>query len=216
MITLVVLLTALLVRSVNAKSPSDATYNTIVVKNGGTVSGVILFEGDAPAVSSVEVTKDRKVCGKDKPSETLLVDPKTMGIQNAVVYLSAVTSGKEWNATEELAMDQKGCVFTPHVLVVPVGQTFMMLNNDGILHNIHTRSERNKEINKAQPKFLKKMKLTFKKPEFVKVACDVHNWMTGWVVAADNPYYEVTNEKGRFEISNIPAASRRVYPEDLA
>lgn len=77
-----------------------------------------------------------------------------------------------------------------------------MLNNDGILHNIHTRSEINDEINKAQPKFLKRMKLSFEKPEFVKITCDVHNWMQAWIVVAEHPYYVVTDESGKFELTD--------------
>ncbi len=54
-------------------------------------------------------------------------------------------------------------------------------NSDDILHNIHTYSTANPSINKAQPKFKKLMTEKLEKPEFVKVTCDVHSWMLGWV-----------------------------------
>ncbi|NIR52587.1 hypothetical protein GWO43_28765 [candidate division KSB1 bacterium] len=191
-----------------AKEPNDTNYAPVEVKNGGTVSGVIKFGGEIPALAEIEVTKDTKVCGKAKPDQSLVVDAKRRGIKNVVAYLKDIESGKKWALDEgSLKMDQKGCVFTPHILVVPTGTPFAMLNNDGILHNVHTRSEINEEINKAQPKFLKKMKLTFEKPEFVKVTCDVHNWMNAWIVAAPNPYYRVTDEQGKFELTDVPAGS---------
>ncbi len=195
----------LLYASASLASGADTKYVSVDVKNGGTVSGTVTFKGQVPKVTQIKVSKDTKVCGKHKMDESLLVDPATKGMKNAVVYLKNIQSGKSWQIDENsLAMDQKGCQFTPHVLLVPVGQTFYMLNNDGILHNIHTRSEINKEINKAQPKFLKKMKLSFEKPEFVKVTCDVHNWMTGWIVVAPHPYYVVTDANGKFQIKNVP------------
>lgn len=190
-----------------ANGAADTEYSAISVKNGGAISGVITYEGELPALTPMEVTKDRKVCGKNKPDESLLVDPKTQGIQNVVVYVKNIKSGKSWSRDTTLQMEQIGCVFTPRVLIVPANQPFYMLNNDGILHNIHTRSELNRAINKAQPKFLKKLKLSFAKPEFVKVACDVHNWMAAWVVVADNPYYTSTDAKGGFELTNIPAGT---------
>ncbi|MFQ5637569.1 MAG: carboxypeptidase regulatory-like domain-containing protein [bacterium] len=200
-------------------SGSDTEYSVVDVKNGGTISGAITFDGQMSEAKKISVSKDTKVCGKHKMDESLLVDATTKGIQNAVVYLKKIGAGKKWRASENsFAMDQKGCQFTPRVLVVPAGEKFLMLNNDGILHNIHTRSELNKEINKAQPRFLKKMKLTFEKPEFVKVACDVHNWMQGWVVVASNPYYTVTGKSGKFEITNVPAGTYelQVWHEKLA
>ncbi len=187
-----------------ANEPTDTHYSVKAVANGGTISGVVTYEGKLPKITMVDVNKNRDVCGKNKPREALMVDPDNRGIQNVVVYLKKINSGKGWELNNNLEMDQKGCVFTPHVLVVPVGKEFSVLNNDGILHNIHTRSEINKGVNKAQPKFLKRVKLSFKSPEFIKVVCDVHNWMQAWIVVADNPYYGVTNDSGKFELTNVP------------
>ena len=187
-----------------AAEPTDTHYSAKDVANGGVIAGVVTYDGVLPKITVIEVNKNRGVCGKSKPREALLVDPDGRGIRNVVVYLKKINSGKGWELNNNLEMDQKGCVFTPHVLVVPVGEEFSVLNNDGILHNFHTRSEINKDLNKAQPKFLKRMKLSFKSPEFIKVTCDVHNWMQGWIVVAENPYYAVTNEAGEFELTNVP------------
>lgn len=191
-----------------AKNNNTARYKVKAVTNAGKIIGTVTFTGEMPALKPIQVNKDTKVCGKHKPNESLIVDAKSNGVKNAVVFLKGVKSGKKWpEGDKDFAMDQNGCVFSPHVLVVPVAKQFYMLNNDGILHNIHTRSEKNAEINKAQPKFLKKMKLTFNEPEFVKIACDVHNWMNGWIVVADHPYYVVTDENGQFELDGVPAGS---------
>ena len=78
-----------------------------------------------------------------------------------------------------------------------------ILNSDGVLHNIHTFSTANPPINKAQPKFMKVIKHHWDKPEMVKLACDVHNWMNGWVVVAAHST-AVTDDKGTFKIDNVP------------
>jgi plastocyanin len=83
-------------------------------------------------------------------------------------------------------------------------------NSDDILHNIHTYSTANPSINKAQPKFKKVMTEKFEKPEFVKVTCDVHSWMLGWVAVMPSPYFGVTNESGAAKIEGVPAGKHAV------
>ncbi|MFQ5707846.1 MAG: carboxypeptidase regulatory-like domain-containing protein [bacterium] len=188
-----------------AGGANDADYTATDVKNGGTIRGTITFSGEVPAIKEIKVNKDKKVCGKHKTDESLIVNSENRGLENVVVFLKNVKSGKKWAFDEaSLEMNQKGCMFSPHVLIVPVGQKLNMLNDDGILHNIHTRSQVNPEFNRAQPKFLKKIKFGFDKPEFVKITCDVHSWMQAWIVVAANPYYAVTDADGNFELTNVP------------
>ncbi|MFQ5650968.1 MAG: carboxypeptidase regulatory-like domain-containing protein [bacterium] len=188
-----------------ATGDSGSDYTATDLDNGGSITGTIRFASDLPDLKDIKVSKDKKVCGKHRADESLAVNPESKGLKNVVVYLRNVKTGKEWIDPETApTMDQKGCRFSPRVLVVAAGEKLNMLNNDGILHNIHTRSRINRELNKAQPKFLKKIKIGFDEPEFVKVTCDVHNWMTGWIVVAANPYYTVTDASGRFELTNIP------------
>jgi hypothetical protein len=101
-------------------------------------------------------------------------------------------------------LDQNGCEYVPHVRAFPAGSEVEIKNSDGILHNIHTYSEKNAPINRAQPKFKKVIKETFKAPEVVKVTCDAHNWMLGWFVVQDHPYYAVTDDKGAFKLTDVP------------
>ena len=78
-------------------------------------------------------------------------------------------------------------------------------NSDDILHNIHTYSTANPSINKAQPKFKKVMAEKFEKPEMIKLTCDVHSWMLGWVAVMPNPFFGVTDADGTTKIENVPA-----------
>lgn len=180
-------------------------YEAGAVSDGGSISGTILLAGDAPApkAKAIEVTKDVNVCGKTQKYDESLVVDENKGVKNVVVSITEIASGKEWAASEPL--DQKECVYTPHIVLTPADAELEILNNDGILHNIHTYSEANPAFNQAQPKFKKKLKKTFASPEYIKVTCDAHNWMTGWIVVMDHPYYAVTNEAGSFTLTDVPA-----------
>jgi plastocyanin len=189
-------------------------YSATEVKDGGTIKGEVLFEGTAPEPKKINVTKDQAACGKEKTVEDLVVNDGK--IENAVVSLTDIKSGKKLE-TEDVVLDQKGCHYTPHVLLVPQGANVKILNSDGILHNIHTYSEKNPAINMAQPKFKKEIKTSFKEPENVKLTCDAHGWMSGVAVVMDHPYYAKTDSSGAFELKDVPPGeyTLKVWHETL-
>ena len=174
---------------------------------GGTISGTVKFDGTPPAAKTVEVTKDKEVCGlKPHVNEDLVVGSYG-GIANAVVVVKGA-KGDMKPAT--VTFDQKGCRYDPHVLAFPAGSTVKIMNSDGILHNIHTYSTANPSFNAAQPKFKKEMDKVIDKPEAIKVTCDAHGWMHGWWVATDTPYFAVTDDKGNYTIKDVPAGNYTV------
>jgi len=176
--------------------------------HAGNVGGSVKYAGAAPAPTKLEVTKDHAVCAKEpKVVEELLVGPNK-GLRNVVVSVQGVAGAKAPAA--KAALDQKGCHFNPHVTVVGVGAALDILNNDGILHNLHTYSTSNAAFNEAQPKFKKVMTKTFAKPEAIRIACDVHGWMAGWIVVTDTPYVALTDDQGNFSIKDVPAGTYTV------
>lgn len=178
-------------------------YEAVEVTDGGTISGEVKFAGDPPTPAKVEVTKDQEVCGKtEKVDESLLVGPNK-GIQNVVVSISDIQKGKKM-PDQGATLDQKDCRYAPHVVLTPAGTEMSILNSDGILHNIHSYSTKNPAFNKAQPKFRKEIKEKFAEPENVKLTCDAHGWMSGWVVVMDHPYYAVTKDDGTFTMTDVP------------
>ena len=186
-------------------------YQEGAVSNGGSISGKITYSGTAPAPRVIKVDKDKGVCGNEKTSDALVVG-KGGGIQYAVVQITDIKSGKKWNFTDA-TIDQKGCWFAPHVSLIKPGAMLTMLNNDGITHNMHTFSRKNPSINKAQPKFKKKMKIKgkLKTPETIKLSCDIHKrWMGAWIIVANSPYIAVTDASGSFKIDNVPAGDYTV------
>ncbi len=183
-----------------------------------TIVGLVVFDGDMPQPQALTVSKDVEVCGKtEKFPEALLVGPNK-GIKNAVVFLRAVAGGTSLSRPESNpTIDQRDCVYAPHVLLVPAGATVDIKNSDGILHNIHTYSEKNPAFNTAQPKFKKIISKSFAQPEMIRVTCDVHDWMTAWIVVQDHPYYTLTDTTGAFQLSDIPPGEYelRVWHETL-
>ena len=173
-------------------------------QGGGTVEVEVKYNGPAD-VQTINVNKDTEQCGKQAKVENVVVGGNK-GLANAV---ASIAGAKGQPTAKKATLDQKGCAFHPHVVATTPGEVDI-LNSDGILHNIHTYSTANPSINKAQPKFKKTMTEKFDKPEFVKVTCDVHSWMLGWIAVMPHPFFGVTNESGVAKIENAPAGKQTV------
>lgn len=171
-------------------------------QGGGTVEVEVKYNG-APVVDKIKVNKDTEKCGTEATIEKVVVGGNK-GLANAVASVPGAKGGKAVKGV----IDQKGCKFQPHVTLMSPGE-LEIKNSDDILHNIHTYSTANPAINKAQPKFKKTMTEKFEKPEMIKVTCDVHSWMLGWIAVTPGPA-AVTDNNGVAKIDNVPAGKQKV------
>jgi len=197
----------------------------------GTIKGQVVVTGDiAPLKLLVTkgdgAVKDSSVCAaEDVPDESLVVDAKTKGIANVVVWLikkpTKIHPDLAKPKDAEVVFDQKGCRFLPHVLLVRTDQKVRVLSDDAIAHNTHTYPLKNKQENFiVSPNDRKGVLLPLQSLEErlpAKVGCDIHPWMQAWWVILDHPYAAVTNEKGEFEITNLPTGDHefRVWQEKV-
>jgi plastocyanin len=200
--------TTLMVTALSCATAAYA-YEGGPVANGGTISGQVKVQGTVPPPKTLEVTKDKEVCGQHEIKDEELIVSSGGGLENAVVSIVAITKGKPFGPMDA-TLDQKGCKYVPHVLLFPAGSTVKINNDDGILHNIHTYSTKNPPINRAQPKFKKTIEEKFADPEVIKVTCDAHGWMQGWFVSEDNPYYAKTDADGNFKLTDVPPGEYEV------
>lgn len=181
-----------------------------------TIQGTIRYVGAPIEKKKTAVTIDQYICGKEKEPEDLLLSANN-GIRNAVVSLQNVPPGAKRDGNFPAAkMDQKQCSFIPRVVIVPAGGTVEFLNSDRLLHNVRSVGKENPPFNRAQP-HARSISFTFKQPELLRVDCDLHSWMRGWVVVAEHPFYAVTNEQGEFTLENVPRGkyTLQVWQESL-
>jgi len=170
---------------------------------GASITGTVVVSGPVPDQRKLPVTIDQYVCGSEKDAGDLLVSPRK-GLRNAVVWIEnppAIAAAPE--PAQNVPMDQNGCVFAPRVVIVPAGGTVDFLNSDRLLHNIHATPKLNVSFNRTQPKS-RTIPVTFAKPEIVRINCDLHSWMVGWVVVAAHRYYAITGADGQFAFDDLP------------
>jgi plastocyanin len=189
---------------------AQAQYKEKEVVNGGTIRGTVRFQGDTSRVESMRMTKDHAICGKVKQSPRLLLG-KNNFLANAIISLEGITEGKKLSQGGKQTLNQKGCEYYPHVMVLPVGTELEIVNNDPILHNVHAYEmypSVKSVFNIAQPvkgqrTLIRQEKL--RTPGFLTATCDAgHPWMSATILVTDHPYYTVTDKQGAFTLTDVP------------
>ncbi len=179
-----------------------------------TLTGLVKYDGEAPKFKEIKMDAD-PVCLTHHTEavfpQTLMLGPGNE-MANVFIHITSGLAKKDYPApTTEVVVDQKGCMYHPHVVGVMAGQTMKILNPDGTLHNVHAMSKVNPEFNLAMPKFRTETTKVFDKPEFMfAMKCDVHPWMGAWVTVMDNPFFAVTTEDGKFSLNDLPAGTYEV------
>ena len=172
----------------------------------GEITGKIVFEGRTPKMKKLRINAD-PVCVSNNevpPTAEWLIVDENGGIKNVIISVIDGVKGSYTPPETPAILDQRGCVYHPHVLAVMAGQDLEILNNDGLMHNIHALPKVNSEFNKAMPKFKKKTLANFKKAEKpFKIKCDVHPWMGAYIGVYNHPFFAVTGNDGTYNIPGL-------------
>jgi len=191
----------------------------------GTITGTITYEGKIPTQGKIPTlppidVKANPAChamhsGPIKNEVCVLGEGQTLA--NVVVSVKSGLEKKEYPpSSEPVVLDQRGCVYIPHVVAIQAGQQLKILNSDNTMHNVHSLSRVNKAFNvgmlAAKPgqskEILKTISKVEEKPFIIK--CDVHQWMRAYVFTADHPFFAVTKEDGKFTIDGLPAGTYEI------
>lgn len=193
-----------LVATLTLSAPALA-YEVGAVSGGGSIEGTVLYKGDVPT-KTVIPTKDTDVCGGPREDPLIRVNGDK-AVESVAVYLTAVPKGKDWQTGGKTPqLDNVKCRFEPEVQVIPAGP-LDIVNADPVLHNTHGYYDKRTAFNLALPNKGQRIPTELKRAGAVRVDCDAHGWMEGWVYVVDNPYYAVTGADGKFSITDVPPGS---------
>ncbi len=198
---------------------ASATISPAFAADWGTLKGRLVFDGEPAKPDAINVNKDVEFCSKHNLVDESIAVGENNGLTNAFIYLYikkgksvAIHPNLEKPSTKPILLDNKGCRFEPHAMIVRTGRPLEIHNSDiGIGHNT------NAQTFLANPKFNEQVSSdspitkVFEKTESypAELACNVHPWMKSYVLIRDNPYMAVTAADGSFEIKNIPAGKHK-------
>ncbi len=206
---LVVVLSMLLCCTAGAQS----SYQVVQVNDGGTISGTVRWSGPKPPALTYPITKDPQICDPESQKRTdlgrLLVGPED-GVANTVVYLKDIYRGKAMVLPENRRfLDQRHCRYEPHIVLVPEGDELQMKSSDATLHTIHMEGAATYNLPFPFPNQVVSRKMG--SAGLATLKCNGgHVWMNAEMFVASHPYYAVTDESGRFELTDVPAGQYEI------
>lgn len=127
-------------------------------------------------------------------------------LADVAVYVKSGLGSRHFDAPKDpVILDQRACMYEPHVIALMTHQTMLVRNDDATTHNVHSLAKTNAPWNRSQPVGSSAIKQSFAQPELaVPIACNVHPWMRAFAFVFDHPYFAVTSRMGVFELKNLP------------
>jgi plastocyanin len=188
--------------------PPDA--KRVDASKAATLTGRVTIDGAVPQNAPIKMSADPVCIREHKGGATLdTFVSENGGLGNVFVYVKDGLGAYYFDTpSEPVQLDQKACIYQPHVFGVQVGQNIEFVNSDPTLHVVHGVGNTNPEFQFSQPIQTQKDVKFFPKPEvMVRFKCDIHPWMSAYVGVLDHPYFAVTKPAGSFELKTLPAGT---------
>jgi len=184
----------------SSSTPAKSGSDTATVKGGVKVDAI-------PTPTRINMSSD-VACARLHTTAALsedIVASKNGDLQNVVVYVADGLGDRTFEVPAESAvLQQKGCMYEPHVLALRANQKLQVINGDTCMHNIHPAPANNREWNKAQTPG-STLEATFAREEVgIPLKCNVHPWMRSYLAVFKHPFFAVTGKDGSFDLSNLP------------
>jgi hypothetical protein len=175
-----------------------------VVLQAATITGEVILLGERPILVPVKVTKDQDYCGETLPNDIYSVDWAGR-LGNVVVFVESApviaADPKKLNVIEN-----NGCRYAPRISAMQKGERLRIKNNDPKLHIPHSYLDQKTVFMLSLPFKNTSLEATHKirVSGILKLVCDTHAWMLGFMHVFDHPYFAITDDQGVFTIFNVP------------
>jgi hypothetical protein len=219
-------------------SAGKSHYAEMEVTNGGSISGVVKYEGP-PKDVRIDLMKEKngETCSKHpEAKDGVRFDHKILSsnglLQNAVVFIENIKQGKAWGKKdgdrESFTMFHfKNCDISPPITVIrktdkgeKTGNLTVTTHDGGVLHNpigyLVSGASRKVLFNKPLSSEVliadatKSLKRFKRKDKHFFLQCGQHNYMEAEARIVWNPYFFITDANGSFKLDQVPSGKYKV------
>jgi len=113
-------------------------------------------------------------------------------------------------AAHRYTLLQKNRMFTPHLLVVPVGAVVGFPNADPFFHNVFSLFD-GKRFDLGLYEAGTSKSVTFSRQGVSYIFCNIHPEMSAVVLALSTPLYSIADAKGAITLRNVPAGDYKLH-----
>lgn len=175
-----------------------------------------VLDGAPPPVKQINVAPDFAPPGAPIIDERLLVDPKSRGIKNVLVYVYTGRGGSTIdvppNKNQRRRLTMTNARFEPHILIAQAGDTLELVERGPNQHNPNLNFFANTPqgilVPPGEPHLVPVPK---PEPAPIPVDCNIHPWMRAYVVVLDHPFAAVTDSDGNLAIDGLPAGTSLTF-----
>ncbi len=108
-----------------------------------------------------------------------------------------------WKHSGPYRLVQKNKMFSPHLLVVPVGTTVIFPNDDPFFHNVFSLFD-GKRFDLGLYEAGTSKEVRFERPGISYLFCNIHPQMSAIVVALQTPFFTTAQADGTLSIQSVP------------
>jgi plastocyanin len=173
----------------------------------GSISGTVAFAGKAPEAKELPRKADPVCAAKPMKDNEVIVNGNGTLKDVLVRVAPGAVKGKFSTPDQTVSVKQEDCMYVPRVQGAVAGQVVTVENTDKTMHNVHTYRGQETILNQGQPAGSPPIKKdnVAAEPAVLKFKCDVHPWMTGYIVVTDHPFFQTTGSDGSFKLDKVPA-----------
>ena len=130
----------------------------------------------------------------------------------AVLWLKPVedTPPSPFLQQQHYTLLQKNRMFTPHLLVIPVGSVVQFPNADPFFHNVFSLFD-GKRFDLGLYEAGSTKAVTFSREGVSYIFCNIHPSMSAVVLTISTRLYTVADSKGVFHLSDVPAGDYELH-----
>lgn len=185
-----------------AAVPSGTTPATAPASGAPDIKGKASFAGTPPVAIPLKRNAD-PFCAKTAMTDQEVLVNANKTLKNVVIRVIKGAAPSATPPATPIVINQDNCMYSPRVVAGMSGQKLLIKNADPIMHNVHSYVGTATGFNQAQMKGSKDIEKTIG-AGITKFKCDVHPWMTGYMVGNDTPYVCVTGDTGECSLGNVP------------
>lgn len=137
----------------------------------------------------------------DQSCVKIMVNSKSgQALAGMVVYLKPLGGQQLTPSTKEIVIGQLGKSFMPYVSVSQANSKVSFVNQDDITHHIYSAGSDNKfsfKIRAGQTN----ASILFNHESEVAMGCNIHDWMSGYLLVVNTPYFGKTDQQGQISFT---------------
>jgi plastocyanin len=128
----------------------------------------------------------------------------------AVIWLKPVQASAAALAPGNFTLLQKNKMFTPHLLVVPVGSSVAFPNADPFFHNVFSLFD-GRRFDLGLYEAGSTRSVVFSREGVSYIFCNIHSEMSAVVISLTTPFYAVAGEQGVFHMKGVPGGEYELH-----